>query len=427
MSSEEIHRTIDAVWRIESARLIAGLARIVRDVGVAEELAQDALVTALEKWPTTGIPDNPGAWLMATAKHRAIDHFRRNKLLERKHEELGRELKSQQDSAMADFDIPEPDYIEDDLLRLVFVSCHPVLSTDARVALTLRLLGGLTTTEIARAYLAPEPTIAQRIVRAKRTLTEARVPFEVPSGPVRASRLSSVLEVIYLIFNEGYSATAGEDWMRPALCDDALRLGRILAGLVPNEPEVHGLVALMEIQASRVRARVSPTGEPILLLDQDRTRWDHVLIRHGLAELERAEALGGSLGPYAVQAAIAACHARARAADLTDWPRIAALYDALAQLNPSPVVELNRAVAVSMAFGPAAGLEIIDAIANEPALKSYHLLPTVRGDLLDKLARYTEATAEFTRAAALTQNARERTLLLDRAAKSAAKATTARN
>jgi predicted RNA polymerase sigma factor len=328
---------------------------------------------------------------------------------------------------MADFDIPEPDHIEDDLLRLVFASCHPVLSTDARVALTLRLLGGLTTTEIARAYLAPEPTIAQRIVRAKRTLTEARVPFEVPSGPDRAARLSSVLEVIYLIFNEGYAATAGEDWMRPALCDDALRLGRILAGLVPNEPEVHGLVALMEIQASRVRARVSPRGEPILLLDQDRTRWDHVLIRHGLAELEHAEALGGSLGPYALQAAIAACHARAHAADQTDWPRIAALYDALAQLNPSPVVELNRAVAVSMAFGPAAGLEIIDAIANAPALKSYHLLPTVRGDLLDRLHRYTEATAEFTRAAALTQNARERTLLLDRAAKSAAKATSSPN
>jgi len=427
MSSEDIHRAIDAVWRIESARLIAGLARIVRDVGIAEELAQDALVTALEKWPATGIPDNPGAWLMATAKHRAIDHFRRNKLLERKHEELGRELKSQQDSAMANFDIPEPDHIEDDLLRLVFVSCHPVLSTDARVTLTLRLLGGLTTTEIARAYLAPEPTIAQRIVRAKRTLTEARVPFEVPSGSDRAARLSSVLEVIYLIFNEGYSATAGEDWMRPALCEDALRLGRILAGLVPNEPEVHGLVALMEIQASRNRARVSPTGEPILLLDQDRTRWDHVLIRHGLAELDRAEALGGSLGPYALQAAIAACHARARAADQTDWPRISALYDALAQLNPSPVVELNRAVAVSMAFGPAAGLEIIDTLTNEPSLKSYHLLPTVRGDLLDKLARYTEATSEFTRAAALTQNARERTLLLDRAAKSAAKATSSPN
>ena len=427
MTATDTHRAIDAVWRIESAKLIAGLARMVRDVGLAEDLAQDALVAALERWPESGIPDKPGAWLMATAKHRAIDHFRRNKLLERKHEELSRELKSQQDSAMADFDIPEPDHIEDDLLRLVFASCHPVLSTDARVALTLRLLGGLTTTEIARAYLAPEPTIAQRIVRAKRTLTEARVPFEVPSGPDRAARLSSVLEVIYLIFNEGYAATAGEDWMRPALCDDALRLGRILAGLVPNEPEVHGLVALMEIQASRVRARVSPRGEPILLLDQDRTRWDHVLIRHGLAELEHAEALGGSLGPYALQAAIAACHARARAAEQTDWPRIAALYDALAQLNPSPVVELNRAVAVSMAFGPAAGLEIIDAIANAPALKSYHLLPTVRGDLLDRLHRYTEATAEFTRAAALTQNARERTLLLDRAAKSAAKATSSPN
>jgi RNA polymerase sigma factor (sigma-70 family) len=422
MSSSDIHRAIDAVWRIESARLIAGLARIVRDVGIAEELAQDALVTALEKWPESGIPDNPGAWLMATAKHRAIDHFRRNKLLERKHEALGRELKSQQDSAMANFEIPEPDHIEDDLLRLVFVSCHPVLSTDARVALTLRLLGGLTTTEIARAFLAPEPTIAQRIVRAKRTLTEARVPFEVPSGPDRAARLSSVLEVIYLIFNEGYAATAGEDWMRPGLCEDALRLGRILAGLVPHEPEVHGLVALMEIQASRVRARVSPTGEPILLLDQDRTRWDHVLIRHGLSELARAEALGGTLGPYALQAAIAACHARASTADQTDWPRIAALYDALAQLTPSPVVELNRAVAVSMAFGPAAGLEIIDVLMNEPSLKSYHLLPTVRGDLLDKLGRFTEAQSEFTRAAKLTQNARERTLLLDRAAKSAAAA-----
>jgi RNA polymerase sigma factor (sigma-70 family) len=413
--SDDIHRVIDAVWRIESARLIAGLARIVRDVGVAEELAQDALVTALEKWPESGIPNNPGAWLMATAKHRAIDHFRRNKLLERKHEELGRERKSQQESAMADFDIPESDHIEDDLLRLVFVSCHPVLSTDARVALTLRLLGGLTTTEIARAFLAPEPTIAQRIVRAKRTLTEARVPFEIPRAADRAARLSSVLEVIYLIFNEGYAATAGSDWMRPALCEDALRLGRILTGLVPKEPEVHGLVALMEIQASRVAARVSPTGEPILLLDQDRTRWDHVLIRHGLAALQRAEELGGGLGPYALQAAIAACHARAHAAEETDWHRIAALYDALAQLTPSPVVELNRAVAVSMAFGPGAGLELIDALLSEPTLKAYHLLPSVRGDLLFKLGRFGEAQAEFTRAATLTQNARERTLLLDRA------------
>jgi RNA polymerase sigma factor (sigma-70 family) len=413
--SDDIHRVIDAVWRIESARLIAGLARIVRDVGVAEELAQDALVTALEKWPESGIPDNPGAWLMATAKHRAIDHFRRNKLLERKHEELGRELKSQQESAMADFDISDRDHIEDDLLRLVFVSCHPVLSTDARVALTLRLLGGLTTTEIARAFLAPEPTVAQRIVRAKRTLTEARVPFEIPRASDRAARLSSVLEVIYLIFNEGYAATAGSDWMRPALCEDALRLGRILAGLVPKEPEVHGLVALMEIQASRVAARVSPTGEPILLLDQDRTRWDHVLIRHGIAALQRAEELGGALGPYALQAAIAACHARARTAEETDWHRIAALYDALAQLTPSPVVELNRAVAVSMAFGPAAGLELIDALLSEPTLKFYHLLPSVRGDLLFKLGRFAEAQTEFARAATLTQNARERTLLLDRA------------
>jgi predicted RNA polymerase sigma factor len=341
--------------------------------------------------------------------------FRRNKRLERKHEELGRERKSQQESAMADFDIPDRDHIEDDLLRLVFVSCHPVLSTDARVALTLRLLGGLTTTEIARAFLAPEPTVAQRIVRAKRTLTEARVPFEIPRASDRAARLSSVLEVIYLIFNEGYAATAGSDWMRPALCEDALRLGRILAGLVPKEPEVHGLVALMEIQASRVAARVSPTGEPILLLDQDRTRWDHVLIRHGIAALQRAEELGGALGPYALQAAIAACHARARTAEETDWHRIAALYDALAQLTPSPVVELNRAVAVSMAFGPAAGLELIDALLSEPTLKFYHLLPSVRGDLLFKLGRFAEAQTEFARAATLTQNARERTLLLDRA------------
>lgn len=416
MSIADTHRAIDAVWRIESARLIAGLARIVRDVGVAEELAQDALVVALEKWPESGVPDNPGAWLMATAKHRAIDHFRRNKLLERKHEELGRELKSQQDMAMANFDVANlDDDIEDDLLRLVFVSCHPVLSTEGRVSLTLRLLGGLTTQEIARAFLVPEPTVAQRIVRAKRTLTEARVPFEVPRGPDLAARLSSVLEVIYLIFNEGYSATAGEDWMRPALCEDALRLGRILAGLVPKVAEVHGLVALMEIQASRIRARVGPKGEPILLLDQDRTRWDHVLIRRGLAALQRAEELGGGLGPYALQAAIAACHARARTGAETDWERIAALYDALAQLMPSPIVELNRAVALAMAFGPTAGLELIDTIVSEPSLKAYHLLPSVRGDFLFKLGRLAEAQAEFQRAALLTQNARERAFLLDRA------------
>jgi len=416
VSSTETHRVIDAVWRIESARLIAGLARIVRDVGLAEELAQDALVAALERWPEAGIPDKPGAWLMATAKHRAIDLFRRNKLLERKHEELGRELKSQQDLAMASFDIPEDHEISDDLLRLVFVSCHPVLSTEARVALTLRLLGGLTTQEIARAFLVPEPTVAQRIVRAKRTLTEARVPFEVPRGPELAARLSSVLEVIYLVFNEGYSATAGEDWVRPALCEDALRLGRILAELAPQEPEVHGLVALMEIQASRLHARVGPRGEPILLLDQDRTRWDQLLIRRGLAELDRAEKLGGGLGPYGLQAAIAACHARARAAADTDWHRIAALYDALAQLTPSPVVELNRAVAVAMAFGPAAGLELIDTLTSEPSLKAYHLLPSVRGDFLFKLGRFSEAQAEFQRAATLTQNAREREFLLNRAA-----------
>jgi RNA polymerase sigma factor (sigma-70 family) len=416
VSSAETHRVIDAVWRIESAKLIAGLTRIVRDVGVAEELAQDALVVALEKWPESGIPDNPGAWLMATAKHRAIDHFRRNKLLERKHEELGRELKSQQDSVMASFDIPESDDIGDDLLRLVFISCHPILSTEARVALTLRLLGGLTTQEIARAFLVPEPTIAQRIVRAKRTLTEAHVPFEVPHGPDRAARLSSVLEVIYLIFNEGYSATSGDDWMRPVLCEDALRLGRMLAELIRDESEVHGLVALMEIQASRARARVGRDGEPILLLDQDRTRWDHVLMRHGLAALERAEQLGGTLGPYALQAAIAGCHARAHTAAETDWHRIVALYDALAQLAPSPVVELNRAVAVSMAFGPAAGLPLVDALASEPSLKNYHFLPSVRGDFLAKLDRNDEALAELQRAASLTQNARERKLLLDRAA-----------
>jgi RNA polymerase sigma factor (sigma-70 family) len=414
--STEIHRVIDAVWRIESPRLIAGLTRIVRDVGVAEEVAQDALVIALEKWPESGVPDNPGAWLMATAKHRAIDHFRRNKLLERKHEELGRELKTQQDSVMASLEIPDSDEIGDDLLRLVFIACHPVLSKEARIALTLRLLGGLTTQEIARAFFVPEPTIAQRIVRAKRTLTEAHVPFEVPHGPDRAARLSSVLEVIYLIFNEGYSATSGEDWMRPALCEEALRLGRILAGIAPEEPEVHGLVALMEIQASRVHARIGPEGEPILLLDQDRTRWDHALVRHGLAALERAEQLGGTLGPYALQAAIAGCHARANTADQTDWQRIAALYDALAELMPSPVVELNRAVAVAMAFGPAAGLPLVDALTSEPSLKNYHFLPSVRGDFLAKLGRYQEACDELQRAASLTQNARERKLLLDRAA-----------
>jgi len=406
---------IEAVWRIESARLIAGLARLVRDVGLAEELAQDALVAALEQWPESGIPDNPGAWLMATAKHRAIDMFRRNKLLERKHEELGRELQVQQEMAVPNFDAALDDNIGDDLLRLVFISCHPVLSTESRVALTLRLLGGLTTDEIARAFLVPEPTVAQRIVRAKRTLAEARVPFEVPRGPELAARLSSVLEVIYLIFNEGYSATAGEDWMRPALCEDALRLGRILAELAPNEPEVHGLVALMEIQASRSGARTGPSGEPILLLDQDRARWDQLLIRRGLAALQHAEKIGSASGPYALQAAIAACHARARTAAETDWRRIAALYDTLARLMPSPIVELNRAVALAMAFGPASGLELIDSLASEPSLKAYHLLPSVRGDFLFKLGRFREAQAEFERAAALTRNARERAFLLDRA------------
>ena len=413
----DAHKAIEAVWRIESARLIAGLTRIVRDVGVAEELAQDALIIALEKWPETGVPDNPGAWLMATAKHRAIDHFRHNKLLERKHEELGRELKSRQESAMANYESDNlDDEIGDDLLRLVFISCHPVLSTEARVALTLRLLGGLTTTEIARAYVLPEPTIAQRIVRAKRTLSEARVPFEIPRGADLKGRLASVLEVIYLIFNEGYSATAGEDWMRPGLCEEALRLGRIVAGLVPNDAEVHGLVALMEIQASRMHARTNAKGEPILLLDQDRSRWDRTLIRHGLAELELAEELG-ALGPYALQAAIAACHARAKSGDETDWGRIAALYDALAQLTPSPIVELNRAVAISMAFGPAAGLELIDQVVAGGALKNYHLLPGVRGDFLFKLGRFAEAQEEFLRAASMTQNARERDFLLSRAQK----------
>ncbi len=416
MTASDTHRAINAVWRIESARLIAGLARMVRDVGVAEDLAQEALLAALERWPESGIPDNPGAWLMATAKHRAIDLLRRSKLLERKHEELGREIEAQQEMAAPDLDAAIDANIGDDLLRLVFISCHPVLSTEARVALTLRLLGGLTTEEIARAFLVPEPTVAQRIVRAKRTLAEKRVPFEVPRGAELAGRLSSVLEVIYLVFNEGYAATAGDDWMRPALCEDALRLGRILAELVPKEPEVHGLVALMEIQASRARARTGPSGEPVLLLDQDRARWDHVLVRRGLVALERAEALGGARGPYALQAAIAACHARARTPAETDWARIAELYDALARLTPSPVVELNRAVAVAMAFGPAAGLELVDALASEQALRSYHLLPSVRGDLLAKLGRFEEARAECERAASLTRNARERELLLERAA-----------
>ena len=414
VTAADAHRAIDAVWRIESPRLIAGLTRIVRDVGLAEELAQDALVAAVEQWPESGVPDNPGAWLMATAKHRAIDRLRRNARLERKREEIGRELEAAQKMATA---VPESggDF-GDDLLRLVFIACHPVLSTEARVALTLRLLGGLSTEEIARAFLVPESTVAQRIVRAKRTLTAANVPFEVPAASDLEARLASVLEVIYLVFNEGYSATAGDDWMRPALCLDALRLGRLVAELLPREPEAHGLVALMEIQASRTKARVGPAGEPILLLDQNRGQWDQLLIRRGLAALERVEALGGALGPYALQAAIAACHARARTGEETDWAQIAALYDALAQLAHSPVVELNRAVAYGMAFGPAAGLELADALISEPSLKSYHLLPSVRGDLLAKLGRSDEARSEFERGASLTRNARERQLLLERAA-----------
>jgi RNA polymerase sigma factor (sigma-70 family) len=424
VTTTDTHRTIDAVWRIESPRLIAGLTRIVRDVGVAEDLAQDALVAALEQWPQSGIPDNPGAWLMAAAKHRAIDYFRRNTRLERKHEELGREGVVQKigarevrdgEAQMENIEAALDDDVGDDLLRLVFISCHPLLSTEARVALTLRLLGGLTTDEIARAFLVPEPTIAQRIVRAKRTLAEKRVPFEVPRGAERAARLSSVLEVIYLVFNEGYSATAGDDWMRPALCEDALRLGRVLAELAPREPEVHGLVALMEIQASRLRARVGPSGAPVLLLDQNRAQWDQLLIRRGLAALDRSENLGRERGPYTLQAAIAACHARARAPEETDWARIVALYEALARVSPSPVVELNRAVAVGMAFGPAASLELVDVLITEPSLQNYHLLPSVRGDLLVKLGRLEEACAEFERAAALTRNGRERELLLERA------------
>ncbi|HET7691505.1 MAG TPA: RNA polymerase sigma factor [Gemmatimonadota bacterium] len=423
MSGSDTHGAIEAVWRIESARIIAGIARMVGDVGVAEDLAQDALVAALQRWPESGVPENPGAWLMTTAKNRALDRLRRRKLLERKHAELGREIGDRQGSPEAELAEALDDPVGDDLLGLIFTACHPVLSTEARVALTLRLLGGLTTAEIARAFLVPEPTIAQRIVRAKRALARARVPFEVPRGAELEARLPSVLEVIYLVFNEGYSATAGADWMRPALCEDALRLGRILAGLVPEEPEVHGLVALMEIQASRSSARVGPAGEPILLLDQNRARWDRLLIRRGLGALARAEGLSAAPGPYTLQAAIAACHARARTAAETDWRRIAALYSALAQIAPSPVVELNRAVAVGMAFGPAAGLELVDALASEPVLNSYHLLPAVRGDLLAKLGRMDEARAEFERAASLTRNARERALLIERAASMAGEAT----
>ena len=415
MTTTDPRGAIDAVWRIESPRLIAGLTRMVRDVGIAEDLAQDALVAALEQWPESGIPDNPGAWLMAAAKHRAIDHFRRNQRLERKHEELGRDLQAKE-MIVPDLEAAIDDHVGDDLLRLMFISCHPVLSTEARTALTLRLLGGLTTDEIARAFLVQEPTIAQRIVRAKRTLAEAHVPFEVPRGAELGARLASVLEVIYLIFNEGYSATAGGDWMRPALCEDALRLGRILAELAPREPEVQGLIALMEIQASRSRARVGPSGEPILLFDQNRAHWDQLLIRRGLAALERAGNLGGAPGPYLLQAEIAACHARARTPEETDWPRIVALYAGLAEIVPSPIVELNRAVALAMAFGPAAGLEVVDELTSEPSLKNYHLLPSVRGDLLKKLGRLEEARVEFERAASLTRNARERKLLLDRAA-----------
>ena len=414
-TAPDTHRTIDAVWRIESAKLIAGLTRIVRDVGLAEDLAQDALLAALEQWPKSGVPDNPGAWLMAIGKRRAIDVMRRGPMMDRKHAEIGHDLESKQESPEPELAEALDDEVGDDLLRLVFIACHPVLSTEARVALTLRLLGGLTTDEIARAFLVPESTIAQRIVRAKRTLSDKKVPFEVPRGAELAARVSSVLEVIYLIFNEGYSATSGEDWVRPNLCQDALRLGRIVAELAPNEPEVHGLVALMEIQASRLRARVGPSGEPIVLLDQNRAKWDRVLIHRGLAALERAESLGGALGPFALQAAIAACHARARTADETDWARIASLYQALAQVTPSPIVELNRAVAVSMAEGPAAGLEIVDTLTSEATLANYHLLPSVRGDFLKKLGRYEEARVELERAASLTRNARERDLLLERA------------
>ena len=423
MTATEAHRVIEAVWRMESAKLIAGLARIVGDVGMAEDLAQDALLAALERWPESGVPDRPGAWLMAAAKHRSIDQIRRRAMLERKHEQLGHELEAQQEAAVGDLDAALDDHVGDDLLRLMFTACHPVLSTDARVALTLRLLGGLTTDEIARAFLVPEPTMAQRIVRAKRTLSESGVPFEVPRGSEFTARLASVLQAIYLVFNEGYSATAGDEWLRPALCEDALRLGRILVELVPTEAEAHGLVALMEIQASRAAARVTPDGEPVLLLDQDRSRWDQLLIHRGLAALARAESLSEVRGSYTLQAAIAACHARARTAAETDWHRIAELYRELAELTRSPIVELNRAVAVSMAFGPALGLDLVDALRDEPSLASYHLYPAVRADLLTKLGRATEARAELERAASLTRNERERALLLERAQRLAAATT----
>jgi RNA polymerase sigma-70 factor, ECF subfamily len=416
VSPLDTHRTVDAIWRIESPKLIAGLTRMVRDIGVAKELAQDAFVAALTQWPEAGIPRNPGAWLMSIAKRRAIDRFRREEVLERKHELLAHDVRVSE-GADAAFDALDEDDIGDDLLRLIFIACHPILSMEARVALTLRLLGGLTTVEIARAFLSSEPAVAQRIVRAKRTLSEAHIPFEVPGAAERATRLAAVLEVLYLIFNEGYAATAGDDVMRPALCEDALRLGRVLAQLTPDDPEVHALVALMEIQASRTKARVGPSGEPILLLEQDRGKWDHLLIRRGLAALDRVEALGGSIGNCALQAAIAACHARARTPEETDWKRIAALYDALAQLMPSPVVQLNRAVAIGMAYGPAAGLELVDALTREPALQTYHLLPSMRGDLLEKLGRFSEARDAYERAASLAQNARDRTLLLERAAR----------
>jgi len=421
MTAPDRSRSIEAIWRIEFPRLVAGLTRFTRDLSAAEDLAQDALVAALEHWPRTGVPERPGAWLMTTAKRRALDQLRRVRMLDRKHEQLGRELDERPDTRADELDTSLDDEYGDDMLRLIFVTCHPVLSSDARVTLTLRLLGGLTAEEIARAFLAPVTTIEQRIVRAKRTLAEARVPFETPRGPERDERLASVLNVIYLVFNEGYAATRGDDWLRPALCEDALRLGRVLAELAPAEPEVHGLVALMELTSSRARARVGSAGEPVLLLDQDRGRWDQLLIGRGLAALARAEALGGARGVYALQAAIAACHARARVAAATEWTRIVALYDALAVLVPSPVVELNRAVAVSMAFGPAAGLELVDALAAEASLAGYHLLPAARGDLLDRLGRFDEARAEFARAASLTRNAREQKVLLDRAAACGAK------